>query len=56
MGKGSVTCLPIATAWRAWSYFNRWSASVIWKMKNGFGVDRSVYLESIFYGGLFNGY
>jgi hypothetical protein len=23
--------------------------------KNGFGVDRSVYLESIFYGGRFNG-
>ncbi len=30
--------------------------NVIWKMKNGFGIDRSVYLESIFYGGRFNTY
>jgi len=30
--------------------------NVIWKMKNGFGVYRSVYPESILYGGLFNGY
>jgi hypothetical protein len=44
------------TAWRAWSSFNRWGALVIWKMKNGFGVDRPVYPESIFYGGRFNTY
>jgi hypothetical protein len=25
-------------------------------MKNGFGADRSVYPESIFYGGMFNAY